>query len=177
MSVKESFDKRMRFSELFRLVGQGIATQFEIEEFKNLGGSVPTSYAQLVDSPLKDSGERRTFESGAQRDRGGDKMRPDLISPFFMERLAIVLAKGAAKYSARNWEKGMPQSEILPSLYRHLLQYQMGDESEDHLGALAFNVMALIHNDSLIRQGKMPSELDDLPKYLPIEIGENNGTI
>jgi len=53
---------------------------------------------------MKDSGQRQTFESGAVRDSDDDKLRPELISPFAMERLAEWLKIGALKYAPRNWE-------------------------------------------------------------------------
>ena len=51
---------------------------------------------------LKDSGDRQVFDSGAQRDRQGGKGRYDLISPYAVERLAIILERGAKKYNERN---------------------------------------------------------------------------
>jgi hypothetical protein len=35
---------------------------------------------------IKDSGERRQYSTGAQRDRGDLKPRPDLIHPYFTMR-------------------------------------------------------------------------------------------
>ena len=114
---------------------------------------------------IKDSGHRRTFDTGAQRDRGAGKGMPALISPIFIDRLARLLEAGAAKYSARNWEKGMPLSEYLQSALRHLFQYLEGRRDEDHMAAAAFNVMAFIHTEEMVRRGLLPVELDDLPDY------------
>jgi len=115
---------------------------------------------------IKDSGQRRKFNTGAQRDRAKGKGRPFLISPIFKQRLAVWLELGAEKYSARNWEKGMPLSEYYESLYRHLDQHQEGLRDEDHLAAAAFNLMALIHTEEMVRRGLLPKKLNDLPTYL-----------
>lgn len=103
------------------------------------------------------------FNSGAVRDNRAGKGRYDLISPFALKRLAMTMEEGAIKYGDRNWEKGMPQSRLFDSAIRHLLQYMMGYEDEDHLGHAMFNVMAMTHNDELIADGLLPYELDDRP--------------
>jgi hypothetical protein len=40
------------------------------------------------------------------------------------------------------------------------MQWASGDREEDHLAAVLFNVMALVHFDELER-----SDLDDMPYY------------
>lgn len=96
---------------------------------------------------LPDSGERQLFNSGAVRDTASGKPRPDLISPFFVERLGRHLGLGAEKYDPWNWAKGIPNSRCFASLMRHLTQFAQGDESEDHLAAAACNLMFMIHNE------------------------------
>jgi hypothetical protein len=96
---------------------------------------------------LPDSGERQLFDSGAVRDTASGKPRPDLISPFFVERLGRHLGLGAEKYAPWNWAKGIPNSRCFASLMRHLTQFAQGDESEDHLAAAACNLMFMIHNE------------------------------
>jgi len=115
---------------------------------------------------IHDSGKRQQFDTGAVRDTADNKPRPDLISPFFSERLGEWLRKGAQKYSARNWEKGIPNSRCLASLERHLVKFKQGCADEDHESAMAFNIMVIIHNQRMIAEGLLPPELDDLPKYL-----------
>ena len=118
---------------------------------------------QLPESGLQDSGDRTVFQTGAMRDRGGEKSRPDLISPFFEDRLGELLRKGAIKYSAWNWAKGMPNREYWASLRRHIMKAEMGMTDEDHFAAAAFNLMALMHNQELIKRGLLPKEFDDFP--------------
>lgn len=114
---------------------------------------------------MHDSGNRQSFSTGAVRDTADDKPRPDLFSPFAEERVGQWLRLGAVKYSERNWEKGIPNSRCFASLRRHVMRYQQGDRSEDHLAAIIFNAMAIIHNEEMIRRGVLPAELDDMPEY------------
>jgi len=115
---------------------------------------------------ILDSGRRRQFGSGAVRDRSGKKSRPDLISPFAEERLGDWLRLGAEKYTTRNWEKGMPASECLASLCRHLLKVKQGvTDGEDHLAAIVFNAMAIMHYEAMVERGVLPAELLDLQTY------------
>ena len=97
---------------------------------------------------------RRQFDSGAVRDSNEGKSRPDLISPYFTERLGFRLAEGAKKYEANNWKKGIPDEAFLESLERHLVAYKMGKTDEDHAAAIAFNVMGIIHNEEVRKLNK-----------------------
>lgn len=117
----------------------------------------------------KDSGERRSFDTGAVRDTNNNKGRYDLLSPMIMERYAKLLQRGAIKYQARNWEKGMPLSVYFDSGLRHAFKHLEGWRDEDHLAAILFNFGAVIHIDELIKRGLRPKELDDLPNYLTEE--------
>lgn len=117
---------------------------------------------------MHDSGNRQTFSTGAVCDTADNKPRPDLFSPFAEERVGEWLRLGAKKYSERNWEKGIPNSRRFASLRRHVMRYQQGDRSEDHLAAVIFNAMVLIHNEEMIRRGVLPSALDDMPSYQPM---------
>lgn len=114
---------------------------------------------------INDSGKRQSFVSGAVRDSDSGKPRIDLISPFAMERLGHWMRKGAEKYEERNWEKGMPVSRCIASLYRHLVAYHKGCNEEDHLAAVMFNAMAIIHYEEMISRGNMDPRFDDMPDY------------
>lgn len=125
---------------------------------------------------IKDSGERQEFASGAVRDTAENKPRPDLISPFFMERLGRHLGQGAKKYSEWNWAKGIPNSRCYASLMRHLTQFAKGDTDEDHLAAAACNIMFMIHNEETMNQRcylKAPADiLADMPIFVKLEVDE-----
>lgn len=83
-----------------------------------------------------------------------------------MRRLARRLEKGAIKYDDRDWEKGRPLSGYMNSALGHLYDYLEGDDSEDHLAAAMFQVMGLIHTEEMIRRGKLPKKLNDMPNYI-----------
>lgn len=89
------------------------------------------------------------------------KGRPDLISPWALTRLSHWYELGSKKYGCRNWEKGMPFSRYTASMYRHLLAWMKGDDSEDHLAAIAWNSFALMHHQELGED----EEWDDMPDY------------
>jgi hypothetical protein len=96
--------------------------------------------------------EIRTFETGAVRDSNKGKSRPDLISPYFTNRLGFRLAYGIEKgYGENNWKKGIPNEAFLESLERHLVAYKMGKTDEDHAAAIAFNIMGIIHNEEVAK--------------------------
>lgn len=108
---------------------------------------------------IKDSGERSVYSTGAQRDNHTGKGRFDLISLQGLFRLARWYELGAQKYNDRNWEKGMNISRYSDAAFRHLLKYIAGCDDEDHLAAVAWNVMAIMHHEE-----KFP-ELQDLPEW------------
>jgi len=97
----------------------------------------------------KDSWEREQFSTWAKRDTSKGKPRYDLISPHALKRVAELMQRWAEKYWDRNWEKGMPEERFLESWLRHFYQYLQWDRSEDHLSAVCFNVMAVLHFDEL----------------------------
>lgn len=102
-------------------------------------------------SPLPDSGKRVRFETGMIRDVQDDKPRFELCVPIdqpyeeqMLTRFAIHMARGAEKYSARNWEQAGTEEELeryYASLLRHVYQLLAGDQDEDHAAAIYFNVM------------------------------------
>lgn len=115
-----------------------------------------------LDGKINDGGARINYgETAAQREPATGKGRPDLISPFGLNRLAKWYELGSMKYGDRNWEKGMPFSRYTASMFRHVIQWMMGDESEDHLAAVTWNALGIIHHQEL---GEL--EWDDMPHYL-----------
>lgn len=114
-----------------------------------------------LEGKMNDSGERTTYAEGsAQREPATGKGRPDLISPFALTRLSKWYELGANKYGDRNWENGMPFSRYTAAMFRHLIAWMKGDFSEDHLSAIAWNAIAIMHHQEL-RENKW----DDMPKY------------
>jgi hypothetical protein len=111
---------------------------------------------------MEDSKDRRQFPTGAVRDVTNGKGWYAGISPIAMRRLAIVLQKGAEKYEPRNWEKGIVLSSFWDSAVRHLCQWSNGEVDEDHLGQAFWNIMALIHTEAKVKEGKLPEGLGDM---------------
>jgi len=116
---------------------------------------------------MHDSGKRQQFDTGAQRDTADDKPRPDLISPFALDRLGEWLRLGAEKYNERNWEQGIPISRSFASAFRHLLAFQRGEIDEDHAVAFFCNGMFILHTQIMVARGVLPAHLDDMPEYQP----------
>ncbi len=113
----------------------------------------------MNDIKLKDSGTRAEYNSGAVRDNGEGKGRFDLIPFQGLMRLALHYEAGAKKYSDRNWEKGMNISRYIDAAFRHLIKYSAGWNDEDHLAAILWNILAIMHHEN-----KFP-ELQDLPDW------------
>ena len=81
-----------------------------------------------------------------------DKPPAYLISgwhPELLRRFADWLTKGAIKYSAHNWRKGIPFSRYYRACWRHWVSYCNGETVEgdgtdvDHLAAVLFNLMGM----------------------------------
>lgn len=109
------------------------------------------------DFVIKDGGARSQFDTGAVRDTAEDKPRFSLISPYALERLAMVYTRGAVKYDEHNWVKGMPYGRYLDSAQRHIEAFKRGDTDEDHLAQAAWNLFSIIHH-----QEAGPPGLDDV---------------
>ena len=90
---------------------------------------------------IKDSGERRVFANGFQRDMSEGKGRFDLLPWGAIWEVAKHCEEGAKKYGERNIDKGCPQNSLIDSAMRHLAEYTMGFTDENHLRAAAWNVM------------------------------------
>ena len=90
---------------------------------------------------IKDSGNRREFESGAVRDMAQGEGRCDLLPAAALLRLARHFETGAKKYGENNWQLGIPIWSFIDSGMRHLLKYMDGQKDEDHLCAAAWNLL------------------------------------
>jgi hypothetical protein len=100
----------------------------------------------------KDSGKREEYDSGMVRDTQDGKPRYDLLVPDgvpfraqFLTRVAELLARGAEKYTDRNWERASGPEELgrfKSSAYRHLMQWLTDEQDEDHAAAVVFNLLA-----------------------------------
>jgi hypothetical protein len=97
--------------------------------------------------------ERQEFSSGMHRDTESGKPRFDLIVPEgipfeeqLLTRFAALMARGAEKYTERNWEQANSEEEInraRSSAFRHFFQWFCGEMDEDHAVAVLFNIMVV----------------------------------
>lgn len=94
---------------------------------------------------MNDGGERMTYANGGMREPSTGKGAYELVSPFALERIAVWYELGARKYADRNWEKGIPFGRLIQSAIRHLIRWMQGRRDEDHLAAVCWNVMAMMH--------------------------------
>lgn len=72
------------------------------------------------------------MSEGTKHDEG--KTPFDLLPPEFMVGTANVLAFGAAKYGARNWEKGMRWGRPFAAMMRHLWLWWGGQRNDPETG-------------------------------------------
>lgn len=96
------------------------------------------------ENPIKDSGERTEFASGAVRDMHEGKGDMLFVPWAAMLRVSRHYENGAKKYGRYNYLKGIPVSSFIDSAFRHLAKYVAGYDDEDHLSAAAFNVLGAI---------------------------------
>jgi hypothetical protein len=104
------------------------------------------------------TGKHDELHTGAHRDLSPDRQeRYDLITPYAILRLARAYAEGAAKYGDRNWERGLPASNLINHALRHIYLWLMGRDDEDHLSHATWNLCALMHFENT------KPELIDIP--------------
>ena len=118
-------------------------------------------------------GETREFSTGAKKQAAAGKGTPVLVPGDAIIDVAIHFEKGAVVHGARNWEKGIPLSEILNSLERHLQQEKLGLTDEPHARALAWNAIVYLATKLRIERGQLPIELNDVPG-LVVELDGRN---
>jgi hypothetical protein len=115
------------------------------------GRTVEYSKGPSLHFETKDSGKREEYDSGMRRDTEEGKPRFDLVVPKgvpfeeqILTRFAALMARGAEKYSERNWEKANSEAELnryYSSAFRHFMQWLTGETDEDHAAAVMFNIM------------------------------------
>lgn len=114
------------------------------DDFINGTTSEPSNWEakKWDDQPtIKDSGNRRTFESGAQRDMSEGKGRMDLLPWAAILEVSKHCENGAKKYGEHNVDKGLPLHSFCDSGARHLAKFMDGQTDEPHLLAAAWNLL------------------------------------
>lgn len=89
-----------------------------------------------------------------------EKPRMELLDPYAMEQLALVLTFGAKKYEPWNWTKGLAFSRLLGAAFRHLFAWAKGEDldPESGLSHLAHAMCCIMF---LISMTQRHPELDD----------------
>lgn len=103
----------------------------------------------------KNSGNIETTKGGGMREVKTGKLRYDLLPPHALKRIAGLYTRGAEIYGDRNWEQGLPLSSLKAAAWRHFMQWNMGETDEDHLAAVCWNLMAVMHFEELGRKDLM----------------------
>lgn len=106
------------------------------------GRDVPQSVLKAAGVPEDGGGMR--FNAG--------KVQLELIPMSWTWALGQVLTRGAAKYAARNWERGMAWSYPVGCALRHMIKFAVGERYDretgcHHLAMAAWNMLALMTYD------------------------------
>ena len=94
-------------------------------------------------NPIKDSGQRTVFPSGARRDMSQGKGLMVVMPWPAILRVSRHYENGARKYGFYNYQKGIPTSSFADSAMRHMAEYLSGRDDEDHLSAAIFNLLGI----------------------------------
>lgn len=93
-----------------------------------------------------------------------NKLRYDLIPAIAQREYAKVWTMGANKYEPRNWEKGMPWTEVIASAMRHLEAIRLGEDIDPEDGLL--HAAHLMCNAAMLAEFYFTHpEFDDRVKY------------
>lgn len=103
--------------------------------------------------------QKRTFATGAQRTPSLDMLRYDLINCVMVKALAEIMTEGVPKYGERNYEKGIPYSEMYNHLMSHLMAWRRGDTSEPHLKKVLWGIAVLVYYEAKFG---VDNELNDM---------------
>ena len=113
---------------------------------------------------LPDSGSRTAFDTGAVRDSMQGKGNPSMIPTCAIMAMAKRFEDGATKYGPDNRRKGNTNSRYCDTTIIHLMLARDGDKSEDHFGAVLWNVACWLWTLKAISEKKLPQDLDDINK-------------
>ena len=98
---------------------------------------------------IEDSGERIFYGTdGGMREPADGKGNMYSLPPAAMLRLSRQYEFGAIKYGQKNYLKGIPVSRFIDSALRHLFKYLDGRDDEDHLSAVAFNILGAMQMEN-----------------------------
>jgi len=128
--------------------------------------SVDTKPGYGSEDGIKDSGTREEFSTGSVRDKQAGKGAFHLVPTWVVWLVSRVYEGGAIKYQPRNWEKGQPLSQYIKSAENHLAKLKMGMRDEPHASQVIWNMFGYIYTSVLIKLGRRPASLSDMPDQL-----------
>lgn len=71
-------------------------------------------------------------EGGLKAD--SEKPPVELLDPYALEQIALVLEFGRRKYAAHNWRKGIRFSRLIAAALRHTLAILRGEDTDPESG-------------------------------------------
>jgi hypothetical protein len=131
-----------------------------------LKASVDTKPGYGSTDGIKDSGQREEFSTGSVRDKQAGRGAFHLVPTWVVWLVSRVYEGGAIKYAPRNWEKGQPLSQYIKSAENHLAKLKMGMRDEPHASQVVWNMFGYIYTSVLIKLGRRPGSLSDMPDQL-----------
>jgi hypothetical protein len=107
------------------------------------------------------------FETGAIRDsQAGKNNWTETISWTALNRYATYMTGKRAKYGAGNFKKGIPITSYEESIPRHWHKYftnkyegNSDEPNEDHLAAIIFNCLGIMHEEEAAKKKITPPSL------------------
>lgn len=137
------------------------------DSLQNAGRSASKEVRTAADlAGIKDSGDKEAFATGSVRDKQAGKGAFHLVPTWVVWLVSRVYEGGAIKYEARNWEKGQPLSQYIKSAENHLAKLKMGLRDEPHASQVIWNMFGYIFTAVLIKLGRRPGSLSDMPDQL-----------
>lgn len=162
--VKRDIDPRWRFRN--RYTGE----QISHDDFKTICRRECIILATVVPDHAEGTGDTALEEhpTGALRESKEGKGRPDLFLAGFPRAIMAVCKHMDCELGRqRNWEKGLPESSLISSQFRHLLGYASG-VSEDtpayNLTANVWNALVLLEEYLRVQDGAMDEAVLDVEK-------------
>ena len=100
--------------------------------------------------------------------KGVKLARFELVPPEALWALAEVYGVGGLKYDDRNWEKGIPFSQMYGALQRHAIQFWGGEDVDPEDGQKHM-ASVMWHAAGILTMAEIRPDLDDRPRKTKLE--------
>ena len=99
-----------------------------------------------MESLDRNSANVQAHEGGSFRERVPGRGIYTCMPMCGLRRLAQRYEYGKLKYGkAEAYKDGLPVTDSMDSMFRHMVSYLEGDNSEDHMAAIAWGAMCIMH--------------------------------